>query len=56
LYLLFSLKTNYKPQTFTEDELNDWNKQLAERMEEIEQLSPSEQDRLRKEVDDMLNP
>lgn len=52
----FSLKSEYKPQTFTEDEFNDWNKKLAERMEEIEQLSPSEKDRLVKEVDDMLNP
>ena len=53
---LFSHKNEYKPQTFTEDELNDWNKTLAEKMEEIEQLSPSEKDRLVKEVDDMLNP
>jgi hypothetical protein len=53
---LFSLKNEYKPQTFTEDEFNDWNKKLAERMEEIEQLSTSEKDRLIKEVDDMLNP
>ena len=53
---LFSLKNEYKPQTFTEKEFDKWNKALAERMEEIEQLSSSEQKRLLQEVDDMLNP
>jgi len=53
---LFSLKNEYTPETWTEEELNDWNKRLAERMEEIEQLPESEKDKLLKEVDDMLNP
>ena len=53
---LFGLKNEYKPQAFTEDELNDWNKRLAAIKDEIEKLSPSEKDRLIKEVDDMLNP
>ncbi len=34
---LFSLKNEYVPQTFTKKEFDEWNKVLAERMEEIEQ-------------------
>ena len=53
---LFSLKNRYKPQTFTEAEFDEWNKTLAQRMEEIEQLPTSEQEKMMQEVDDMLNP
>jgi len=53
---LFSLKNEYIPQTFTEEEFGTWNKKLAEKMEEIEQLSKPDQEKLLKQVDDMLNP
>lgn len=53
---LFSLKNEYNPETFTEEELTKWNGTLAARMEEIEQLSDSEKEELLKEVDKMLDP
>lgn len=53
---LFSLKNEYNPNTSTDEELNNWNIQMAARIEEIEQLLGSEQKQLLKNVDEMLNP
>ena len=53
---LFSLKNEYTPDTFTEEELTKWNYSMSARMEEIEQLSSSEKKQLLSEVDKMLDP
>lgn len=53
---LFSLKNEYTPETFTDKELINWNNNLAARIEEIEQLSETEQEQLFRKVDEMLNP
>lgn len=53
---LFSLKNEYTPSEFTEEESNKWNITLAARLEEVEQLSLSEQGQLSKLVNKMLDP
>lgn len=53
---IFSLKNEYNPNTSTEAEQNDWNIQIAARLEEVEQLTGSDQKTLLKEIDKMLDP
>jgi len=53
---LFSLHNEYNPDTFTNRELEEWNNKMATRIEEIEQLSTTEQEQLFKQVDKMLDP
>jgi hypothetical protein len=52
---LFSLYNEYKPDVFTQLEIDNWNKKLAERLEEIKYLSESEQKELYTKVDEMLD-
>lgn len=52
---LFSLKNEYNPNTFTEKEMDNWNKKMAARLEEIEHLSGSEKEQLFTEVNEMLD-
>ncbi len=53
---IFSLHNEYTPDTFTEKEFVEWNKKMADRLVEVEQLSGSEKDQLLSEVDKMLDP
>lgn len=53
---LFSLKNEYKPDTFTEKEFVAWNKKISDRLVEVEQLPISEKEKLLVEVDKMLDP
>lgn len=53
---LFSLKNEYKPDTFTEKEFVTWNKKMSDRLVEVEQLSVPEKEQLLVEVDKMLDP
>ncbi len=53
---LFSLKNEYNPKTFTDEEEVIWNTKLGLVMEGIEKLSGSQKDNLLKEVDKMLDP
>lgn len=53
---LFSMKNSYKPDTMTDKELLDYNKNLAEKIEQVETLTTSEQNELFEQVDAMLNP
>ena len=53
---IFSLKNEYKPDTFTEKEFVAWNKKMSDRIVEAEQLPAAEMEQLLKEVDKMLDP
>ncbi len=53
---IFSLKNEYNPDTFTDKEFISWNKNMADRLVEVEQLVESEKEQLLKEVDKMLDP
>lgn len=53
---IFSLKNEYKPDTFTDKEFVIWNKKMSDRLVEVEQLSVPEKERLLVEVDKMLDP
>ncbi len=53
---IFSLRNEYNPDTFTEKEFVAWNKTMADRLVEVEQLSTTEKEQLLKEVDKMLDP
>ena len=53
---LFSMRNEYKPLTMTDKELLDYNKRLAEKIEQIATLSSGEQTQLYEQVDKMLNP
>jgi len=53
---IFSLLNEYHPDTFAEKEFVAWNKKMADRLVEVEQLIGSEKEQLLIEVNKMLDP